>query len=97
MIHPASFTALFEPSATASLETFCATRDYLVLETLDTVKSRYIFWRFDEPTASASTGTSTSTSEPGAAGVWTMCGAEPSKCTARISKLLCCLSACISC
>lgn len=82
--YPASFTVLFEPSATVSLETYCTTRDYLVLETLDTVKSRYIFWRFEEPA-----GTTSVTGSAKKAGEWAQCGAEPSKCYFFIVLLRC--------
>lgn len=58
------FTVLFEPSAAASLETFTSTKSYLVLEILDTVKSKYAFWRY--------------VTEDGAegAGRWVFCGEE---------------------
>ena len=44
--YSAAFTVLFEPSSVASLETFASTKNYLVLEVLDTVKSKYAFWRY---------------------------------------------------
>lgn len=66
---PASFTLLFEPSATASLESFSATKDFLVLQTLDTVKSRYIFWRYQDAASN----------EEGAPLGWSFRGAEESK------------------
>lgn len=80
----ASFTALFEPSATVSLESYTATKDYLVLETLDTVKSRFVFWRFDEaPTSDGRAAVEAKgdcADETGVTGVWVHCGAEPGKC-----------------
>ena len=42
------FTALFEPTATRSLERFATTRTQIVLEVLDTVSSRLEAWRRDE-------------------------------------------------
>jgi prolyl oligopeptidase PreP (S9A serine peptidase family) len=68
----ASFTVLFEPTATVSLDSFAATRDYLILETLDTVKSRYTFWRYNDP-AEAADGKAQQAR-------WTCCGAEKSEC-----------------
>jgi len=58
------FTVLFKPSKVASLETFTSTRNYLVLEILDTVKSKYAFWRY--------------VTEEGVegAGRWVFCGEE---------------------
>jgi prolyl oligopeptidase PreP (S9A serine peptidase family) len=65
----AVFTVLFAPNATVSLDSFTATRRYLILETLDTVKSRYKFWQYND-----GVDASTSTSAKG----WTYCGAEES-------------------
>lgn len=42
----AAFTVLFAPTSQVSLESYAATRDLLVLETLEAVKSRYAFWRY---------------------------------------------------
>jgi prolyl oligopeptidase PreP (S9A serine peptidase family) len=78
--HAASFTVLFEPSATVSLDSFAATRDYLILETLDTVKSRYTFWRYNDPAEAAADGTA-----PPAR--WTCCGAEKSECLSILTQL----------
>jgi prolyl oligopeptidase PreP (S9A serine peptidase family) len=72
----ANFTVLFEPSPTVSLDSFAATRDYLILETLDTVKSRYTFWRYNDPTDSAGAGAGAGQAR------WTFCGTEKSKFTA---------------
>lgn len=46
------------------METFTSTRNYLVLEILDTVKSKYAFWRY--------------VTEEGVdgAGRWVFCGEE---------------------
>lgn len=60
------FTVLFEPSKAASLETFTSTKNYLVLEILDTVKSKYAFWRY---VAEEEEG-------EGAEGRWVFCGEE---------------------
>lgn len=72
----ATFTLLFEPSATVSLESFSATRDFLVLQTLDTVKSRYIFWQYQDGT------------EGGVQG-WTSRGAEESKILSHCCVIFC--------
>jgi prolyl oligopeptidase PreP (S9A serine peptidase family) len=66
----AAFTVLFEPTATVSLDSFAATRDYLILETLDTVKSRYVFWRYHEAASKAGAAVE------GDKGRWEYCGAE---------------------
>lgn len=42
----ASITCLFEPSATKSLESYTDTKDFIIIETLDKVKSRLIFWKY---------------------------------------------------
>ena len=47
-LYTVDFVVLFEPTATVSLEGYCATRRFLVLETLDTVKSRYSFWQYQD-------------------------------------------------
>lgn len=74
--HTATFTVLFEPTATVSLDSFASTRDYLILETLDTVKSRYAFWRYSGA-AVADTGAYGAVSAMGPAGSrWEYCGAE---------------------
>eukprot|EP01034_Spumella_vulgaris_P029930 gene29930-37063_t len=44
--YPPSFTCLFAPTTQSSLETYAVTKDYILLETLDTVKSKFVFWRF---------------------------------------------------
>eukprot|EP00403_Amphidinium_massartii_P014452 CAMPEP_0178428938 /NCGR_PEP_ID=MMETSP0689_2-20121128/30541_1 /TAXON_ID=160604 /ORGANISM="Amphidinium massartii, Strain CS-259" /LENGTH=792 /DNA_ID=CAMNT_0020050737 /DNA_START=41 /DNA_END=2415 /DNA_ORIENTATION=- len=42
----ANFKVLFEPSPTTSLEDFTITKNYLVLEVLEKVKSRLHFWQW---------------------------------------------------
>jgi len=44
----ATFVPMFLPTPTVSLESYAAMRDFLVLETLDVVKSRFQFWQYDE-------------------------------------------------
>lgn len=41
-------TVLFEPTATVSLDSYCQTKDYLLLTLLDTVKTRINYWRYDK-------------------------------------------------
>lgn len=56
-----------------SLESFSATRDFLVLQTLDTVKSRYLFWRYQDAAVGAG-------AEEGSVPLgWSFRGAEESK------------------
>lgn len=41
-------TVLFEPTATVSLDSYCTTKDYLLVTLLDTVKTRINYWRYDK-------------------------------------------------
>lgn len=37
---------LFEPTETVSLDSFCATKDHLIITSLDSVKTRLVFWKY---------------------------------------------------
>jgi hypothetical protein len=47
-IHTASFTTLFTPTERVSLSYYTKTRNFLILDTLDNVKSRLMFWRYED-------------------------------------------------
>lgn len=47
----AVFVQLFAPTETRSMETYTVTKDYIVLQLLDCVKNRYVFWNYDTATA----------------------------------------------
>jgi prolyl oligopeptidase PreP (S9A serine peptidase family) len=42
----ATLTALFEPSERVSLSTFSATKNFLIVSTLDNVKTRLVWWKY---------------------------------------------------
>jgi prolyl oligopeptidase len=42
-----NMTVLFAPSSTTSLDSFSKTKDYLIVTSLDTVKTRLSFWRLN--------------------------------------------------
>lgn len=45
---PAAFQVLFMPSERISLQSYSKTKSYLILQQLDTVKTRLRFWRYTE-------------------------------------------------
>ena len=47
----ASFFQLFSPTDTCSLESYTVTKDYIILQLLDCVKNRYVFWNYDSATS----------------------------------------------
>ena len=47
-ITPAHVTVLFNPSFNTSLDTYVSTKDYLLLMTLNDVKTQIFFWKFNE-------------------------------------------------
>ena len=49
----ATFTVLFQPTSTISLQDHVITKDYLILEILDTVKCKYSFWEYVTTTSTA--------------------------------------------
>jgi len=51
MLLSASFVTLFVPNDTCSLESHTITKDFVILQLLDFVKSRYVFWKYDTATA----------------------------------------------
>lgn len=42
---PAEMTLLFEPTDTKSLDSYCHTKDYLILSVLDDVKTNLVIWK----------------------------------------------------
>ena len=67
-----SFQVLFEPTARSSLADFTRTKHYLILDILDNVKSRLVYWKYDDSTTSISSshdsGTGTGTAGSGGNG-----------------------------
>ena len=49
-----SFQVLFEPTARSSLADFTRTKHYLILDILDNVKSRLVYWKYDDATSTIS-------------------------------------------
>eukprot|EP01036_Dinobryon_divergens_P031474 gene31474-40875_t len=47
----ATFFQLFAPTETCSMETYTVTKDFIILQLLDCVKNRYVFWNYDVATA----------------------------------------------
>ncbi len=47
----AAFFQLFSPTDTCSLESYTVTKDYIILQLLDCVKNRYVFWNYDSATS----------------------------------------------
>ena len=62
---------LFEPTKSVSLDSFATTKDYLILSTLDTVKSRFVFWRYHDPADSCGDNKGNNQNSG-----WELCGAE---------------------
>ena len=68
-MYTVSFQVLFEPTARSSLENFTRTKHYLILNILDNVKSRLVYWKYEESTTAASNvGSGTVTDSGGVCG-----------------------------
>lgn len=67
----AVFRVLFEPSAGCSLEDYTPTKNYLIIESLEKVKSRFSFWKLDDVPPSPSPS-----SVPSPTSLWSYAGTE---------------------